>query len=444
MKNYTITEDPLYKNFIKSRPGLSQATKENYNFVFTKFCDATKKPLNEMIETCIEEQSKVIEKIKTTSTDDEGNTIIEKQIIKFDVNKPDSHINICLDKFIEYCKQKGNKNSTINSNIEVIAIFLKYYNVEMPEINKLQNDSSSWYPLLKEDIKFIMSDSTLTHQTLISTLKSSGMRLKDAVDLVIGDLMDGTRDYHNFTNVDDFINHAPSGMICTFEFYPHKTKRFELPCITCIDPETTDLILQNLRRIKNEYLPRINKKYGLNLNLSKEDALFGNQREYFKGPISTHSLSDVFNKKNKKLREHRINQIKEKIEKGEIAEEDFEKEVEKIPKFHAHGLRKFFHTVIAKNCGNLRICAVMEGHTAPLRTDNSYVKIDAKEIKEVYMSAIEDLSLENTEVKIYTSEIRREMEEKINSLENMNAGLQSEIDKMDEIMARLEKLENKS
>ena len=256
--------------------------------------------------------------------------------------------------------------------------------------------------------------------------------------------MDGTRDYHNFTNVDDFIDHAPSGMICTFEFYPHKTKRFELPCITCIDPETTDLILQNLRRIKNEYLPRINKKYGLNLNLSKEDALFGNQREYFKGPISTHSLSDVFNKKNKKLREHRINQIKEKIEKGEIAEEDFEKEVEKIPKFHAHGLRKFFHTVIAKNCGNLRICAIMEGHTAPLRTDNSYVKIDAKEIKEVYMSAIEDLSLENTEVKIYTSEIRREMEEKINSLENMNAGLQSEIDKMDEIMARLEKLENKS
>lgn len=49
--------------------------------------------------------------------------------------------------------------------------------------------------------------------------------------------------------------------------------------------------------------------------------------------------------------------------------QDFKSEVEKIPRFHAHGLRKFFEITIAKNCGDLRLCAIMEGHTAPLSTD---------------------------------------------------------------------------
>jgi hypothetical protein len=160
--------------------------------------------------------------------------------------------------------------------------------------------------------------------------------------------------------------------------------------------------------------------------MSKNDALFGNQREYFKGHISTHNISDIFNKKNKKLREHRINLIKEQIQKGELSEEDFETEVGKIPKFHAHGLRKFFSSVIAKNCGNLRICAIMEGHTSPLRTDDSYVQIDVEEIKEVYMAAIPDLSLENTETKVYTSDVRREMESKIESLEKENEALKQQ------------------
>lgn len=65
-------------------------------------------------------------------------------------------------------------------------------------------------------------------------------------------------------------------------------------------------------------------------------------------------------------------------------------------------------------------------------------------MKEVYLSALEDLSLEKTEVKVYTSEVRREMEEKISNLENQNETLKYELGKMDDIMERLSKLESKN
>lgn len=443
MKNYAITEDKLFQNFIKSRPSLSEATKNNYKFVFTKLYYATNIPLHTIIENCKEEQNKVIEKIKTTSTDNEGNTIIEKTVTKFDVNKPDSYINICLDKFIEYCTEKGNSNATINNQIETIAVLMKYYNVALPEINRLPNDSEKWNLLSKEDFKFIMQDSTLTHQSLISFLKDTGVRLKDALSFKIGDLMDWTADEHNFIDVEDFIDNAPSDMIGIIQFQPHKTKRYQLECVTGVSPETINLILQNLRKIKNEYMPRVNKLYGLNLKLSKDDALFGNQREYFKGHISTHNISDIFNKKNKKLRDHHIQTIDEKIKNGELSAEDRDAAISKIPKFHAHACRKFFQSTIAMNCGNLRICALMEGHSTPLRTDGSYIKIDVNEVKEVYMSAIDDLSLENTEVRVYTSEIRKEMESKMRELEEKNQKLEAEVSEIGDIWKELDDMKRR-
>lgn len=439
MKTYSITEDKLYQNFIKNRPGLSQASKQNYIFTLTKFCQATKLTLEEIIQNCKSQQNRVIEKVIKTTTN-ENEEIIEKEITEFDVNNPNSNINKYLENHINYCKQKGNSNKTINNNIDVISVVLDYYNVKLPKINKLPDDSQTWTPLTKEDIKYVMADSTLTHASLISLLKSSGMRIQDAVNLTISDLMEGTKDYHNFNDVESFIDYAPSGMICKFEFNPHKTKRFGLKCITFTDPESTDLILQNLRRIKNEYLPRINRDHGLNLKMSKSDALFGNKRKHFKGHMTPHNISDIFNKKNKKLKDHRIQLIKEAIQKGELPEEDYEEEINKIPKFHAHGLRKFFSSVIATNCGNLRICAIMEGHSSPLRTDNSYVQIDSSEIKEAYLAAIPDLSLENVEAKVYTSEIRKEMEDKINRLENELQEKESKSNNLEDRLSKIEKL----
>ena len=68
----------------------------------------------------------------------------------------------------------------------------------------------------------------------------------------------------------------------------------------------------------------------------------------------------------------------------------------------------------------------MEGHTSPVKTDSSYIQITSEEVKEVYMAALPDLSLENVEAKVYTSEIRREMESKMEALQRENEALKQE------------------
>ena len=64
------------------------------------------------------------------------------------------------------------------------------------------------------------------------------------------------------------------------------------------------------------------------------------------------------------------------------------------------------------------------------------------------MAALPDLSLENTETKVYTSEVRREMENKINSLqkeldekEKQVNSIEKRLSTVDGILARLDKLE---
>ena len=152
--------------------------------------------------------------------------------------------------------------------------------------------------------------------------------------------------------------------------------------------------------------------------------------------------------KNKKLRAYRINKIKEAIKNGDIVAEDFNKEVEKIPKFHAHACRKFFETVISRNCGNLRICTLMEGHVSPVSTDSSYIKQDINDVREAYIIAIPDLSLENVETKVFTSKIQKEMQKKIDTLENELKEKEAEVKEMDDrildIEERLSDIDNQT
>ena len=437
---YDISNDEYYINFINSK-NITDVSKKNYHKNLQKITLATNKTLKSIVLDCKNQQDRIIEKIISHGIDDTGNKIIEKRIMTFDVNSPESLIKQYLNQLINYCKEKGNSNNTINQNIISVNAFLKFYNVQVPDFESFKTDTKKWYLLEKEDFKYILNDSPLIHISLIKFLQSSGMRLGDALSLTIGDFMEATNDYHNFVDVNEFIENAPADMIGTWYFHPNKTRKFEVPCLTFNDPETSNLIIQHLRKIKNEYIPYAKKKYDFEKVMSKNDALFGSQKSKYIKPLTSTSTSAQFWKKNKKLKKWRISGIEEAIKNGELSPEDFDKEVSKIPKFHAHACRKYFETTIAKNCGNLRICTLMEGHVSPISTDSSYIKQDILDVKEHYLAAIDDFSLENTEVKVYTSEVRKEMEEKIANLENQNETLKSELGKMDDIMERLTKLE---
>lgn len=441
MKQYKIKDDILFINFLRSKPNLSEATKKHYEAALTKFYYAIQQKLDTIISTCKNQQQKVTEKVTEKTTDHEGNSIIEKTVTEFDVNSPKSYINIYINTFISYCEETNvKKNSTTHYLVMILAV-LSYYGVKLPTFEKLKREPSEWNLLSKEDLKFIIADSTLTHASLISELKDTGKRLSDALKETIGDFMNATSEYHNYIEVDDFIDNAPQDMMATWEFYPQKTKKHNIKCITFSSPETCNLILQNLRKIKNESLPRINKEKGLNLKLCKNDALFSSKKLNYKGHFSQHSISDMFYRKNKKLKKHHIALINEDIEKGKLSIEDKEEAINRIPKFHAHGCRKYFISMINKNCGNLRICALLEGHTPPIATDPSYVEHDIEDVKETYLLALPDLSLENIETKTYTLKVRQEMEDKIKKLEEKNKKLESEVSEIDSIKDRLKALE---
>ena len=435
MKNYDIAEDILFTNFLRSKPALSERSKIHYHASLLKFHRSNGETLGTVIDNCKDQQEIVREQILS-----ETNGITEKKVTPYDVNRPDSYINIYINSFLGYCEETDTKMNTASHYLIMILAFLQYYGVKLPSFEKPKREAAEWNLLTKDDLKFIMADSPLIHQCLISDLKDTGMRIGDALQRSIGDFMEATSEYHNFTEVDDFIDNAPQDMIATWNFLPSKTRRFNIQCITFSGPETCNLHLQNLRKIKNETLPRINKEKGLDLRLTKSDALVASRNSHYKGYFTQHSMSDIFYRKNKKLRTHRIAMIDEAIEKGEMSADDRDDAIAAIPKFHAHACRKFFISTINRNCGNLRVCALLEGHTPPIATDPSYVKYDVRDVKEVYLQALPDLSLENTEVKVYTSEIRREMEQKISSLEEEVKIKEAETKDMEARLSRIEKL----
>ena len=436
---YQVKNDIMYINFIRSKPNTSKHTQKGYLSALSKLTKANEKTLTEIIETCKNQQDKIIEKT-TKISQDENTEIVEKTITQFDVNTPESHINTYLNNFINYCKNRNNKNTTINNNLTLITAFLSYYKVKTPSLEKFTDDTENWHLLTKEDFRFILNDSTLTHASLIKFLMSSGMRLGDALSLTIGDFMTATKEYHSFVDVEDFIDNAPNDMIGSWTFHPSKTRKHNIKCQTFNDPESSNLILQNLRRIKNTYNPWKNKQMGLQLRPNKSDSLFGSQKSYFKGPLYGDSLSKLFELKNDKLHDYHVNRINQLIEDKKLSQEDFDNEVSKIPKFHAHACRKYFQTMISHNCGDLRICTLLEGHTSPVKTDKSYIKLDIQDVKEAYRAALPDLSLENVEAKVYTSEVRREMEEKINLLEKELESKTSEATLMNDRLSAIEEM----
>ena len=420
---YNVEDDEYYQKHV-AKPSINENTAKKYKKVLTKFCRATNKTLGEIINSCIDEQN-VVTTIELPP-DEKGNK--RKREIRFDINSKDALINKYLNQYITYCKNRNNKNITINRELGDIKAFLKGHGVILPKIEQLEDDSAEWTLLSKEDFNYILQDTTLVHQSLANFLISTGMRIGDALSWSISDFMNATSDYHDFVDVEDFIDNAPDDMIGTWEFIPSKTKKDKIKCITFNSAHTSNLILQNLRHIKNQYLPYKNKKDNVNLKISKKDALFGARNTAYKEPISAKSVADQWYKKNQKFKAWKISQIKQQIKNGELSEEDFDEAVEKIPKFHAHICRKFFITTVGNNCGDIRTCALLEGHSGGLPTDKSYVKKSVEDIKEIYINNIHDeLSLNKVETKIVTNKETEELNKKMEALRNENEDLKNQV-----------------
>ena len=116
----------------------------------------------------------------------------------------------------------------------------------------------------------------------------------------------------------------------------------------------------------------------------------------------------------------------------------------KIPKLHPHICRKFFSTIVSNNCGDIRVCALLEGHSDGLPNDRQYIKKTVHDIKEIYINDIhDDLSLANVETKIITNEETEELnkkvsevDKKIEALTNENIEKDKQIEELKQIVSQ--------
>ena len=428
--SYSVINDKIFKAYANDKKNNSEKTMKEYRKTLDKFCKAIDKPLNEIIDELKMEQSVKVEEI---ISQDNNKTLI--RTLEFDVNGPDSTVKKYHHQFESYCLNRGNKNSTANKHIKRVRTLLKANDIKLPKWEFLKEEPPKWELLEKEDIKFVLDECSIIHKSLILFMLSSGMRVGDCVTLTIGDFMDATRAFHDFVDAEDFIDNAPQDMMGFWSFEPGKTERYDIKCKTFNSPESSNIILQNIRRLKNEYYPRKRKRLEKKLKdetdeekreelkekietlkISKNNALFGSRNSLYTGQMKVESISTLFPAKNKKLRDWRISKIKKAIEDGEISAEDYDKKVAEIPKFHAHACRKYFETMISRNCGDLRICTLMEGHASPVKTDPHYIKKEYNEVQEIYLQAIEDLTIENIDSKLLSNKKISELESTIKSL----------------------------
>ena len=412
-----LYEDPEFNSFLLQKPSLTPQSTDTYISSLIQFVRFTGEPLY-----------KTVYELRSMQND----RIENSMIIRFNPNQ--SRINIMQYEYIDFLRKQGCNDITVGHYLRILRIFLSTVGIILPKKPKLNSRPKEWYLLTKEDIRYVLDITSLNYKTMITFAAATGLRLHDLCSLTVKDFMKATEDYHDCTEVEDFLDSAPSGMMGYWELIPHKTRRMNIPCKVCNTPESSDLLLLLLNeRVK--YYERLKHRKGKRLEITKNDPLFANRQRKFKGFLRAQNVSTNIASYKNQLNAERERVLRYRYEQGEISKETYEETVATIPNFHAHGLRKFFITTLAKNRVDARISALMEGHKAPIATDSHYVDSDflKEAVKEEYIRCIPDLSFENVEVRFLTSEERKSLEERIAELteenRNMKQNMQEYVDK---------------
>jgi integrase len=359
-----LREDPLIKKFLRNRE-LQKSTETRYlgNLkLYCKFIDKT--PTEFIDEADFEEDSRI--RLRNRKV---GNYLLD---------------------FREWLNNNNYSEHTKATAMMVVKSLYNEFSIELPKLRFKKNlpvEDISDIPT-KDDIRLALSYANLKYKAIFLLMTSSGMRASDIRALKYSDLLKSLEGYiklpnKDILNVDVLINTLEESsnelIVPTWKFIAQKTNT---PTITFCTPEALQAILIYL---KTEPPKNIDEPL-FHSNLYK------NQK------IGRHGITQYF---------QRINRKCEFKSRGPLGF------------FRSHKLRKFFATTLyRKELQQLTIDWLLS-HRIDAVT-NSYFKLHVESLKEQYITCIEDLSIEDTEVRVLESEdkkLLKELQRKVDLLE---------------------------
>lgn len=301
--------------------------------------------------------------------------ISNNQISSIDIS--DRKITKYFFDYYNYLSSNNLKNSSINNYISILRAFYNEYDVELPKKIELQFDHRiSRADLLSEEyINLLLENTNLRNKTLILFLASSGMRISDALNLRISDLLVAT----GSKDIDSLLSKDPRTVIPSWEFIPIKTRKKGNVCITFNSVETSISLFSYLKSRKN---------------LNPNSYLFASFKE---SALTKNNISLSFKNLNDKL----------------FGKNDLGKRY-----FSAHKLRKFFINTLTEHSGDIRKISLISGHVSPVATDKNYVNIDVKSMKEFYIELMPFLTIRDMS-SFYDSDYLSDFESRLSQLESL-------------------------
>ena len=411
-KNYEPYEDDEFLNAIGTN--LAKDSVETYRTSIKIFCKVNQKTYSEIISEIREEQFDKIE---------------DQKIIRY--NADQGKVALYCNKVIDYYNEKGSSNQTIHTRLTHIRSMLKKSGIILPQKPKLNKTIVKPVIISRRNINRIFKYASVWKRSQISFLASTGMRVHDFVELCIDDFIEATSDFHNYVDVDEFIDNAPQNMMGFWVFQPHKTQKIGLTCKVCNSPESSNYILETLRKRKAK-----------GLKLKGDDPLFVSEKTGFNKPLHRKSVTIGFWNLNKQFQEELKEELDDLLQSKLITRKEYKKRIASMPKLHPHGLRKFFTTTVRNYTTNRDVSLIMEGHTSPYKMDRHYVgandELFSDEIiKETYRKIIPYLTF-NMEIDPTEYETLKEIEKEYKKQLNKNKELEQKIELIQGNLKQLE------
>lgn len=351
-----VEEDPLYQEFIKKRK-LNKSTIRVYNGRLNSFCKFSGLNPSELINQAKNE----------------------------DIKK----INERFHNYIEYLKQDGKSSNTIYNKIDTVKAFYNQYHIDVKHIDEIiphkDYEPISNKIITKDQIQEALKYSNLRDKAIILLHMSSGMETTELRKLTYGDFIESVKeyidlkpkDYLNITKISEELlkEDAPIGT------WKIKKNRINKIYVTFNSPESIEAILNYLRDRERKNKPI----------KSLKDPLFVNSQNKSMN-VSVHS--SIFKR------------VNERAKFGYITD--------KRRFFSSTMLRKYFRNKL--NESGLDETTINTFLGQKLNVNNVEFSDDQiHDLKNKYISAIENLSLENPKTVSLTTKEYNKLLEKIES-----------------------------